>query len=290
MGLAASQGRYLCLTARMSDLIYEGQQISQQRLALSSETQALAEKYNDAMNNTVMQVVTPEGGTQQLTYDILTSKDPFSGLGMRLVDLDGNVVVPEKGYSLSITAKNIAGEDYTTSVSTSKEFIEKYMPNLDSDKSNSLLGKNLLELSDYYKTNYPDSSVVIDVKNNIDESLKNDDEHFLYDKNCKDPKYLQEMITSGQWLIQRVSNTEESGWEDTTWQGSNSITEVFDTTDDAAAEAEYEAAVMDIQKKDKILELRLEQVQTEENAVEKELDSVKEVIKNNIETSFKTFG
>ena len=44
MGLAASQGRYLCLTARMSDLVYEGQQISQQRMALAKESSAVAEE------------------------------------------------------------------------------------------------------------------------------------------------------------------------------------------------------------------------------------------------------
>ena len=55
MGLAASQGRYLCLTARMSDLVYEGQQISQQRMALAKETSAIAQEYNDALSNTVMQ-------------------------------------------------------------------------------------------------------------------------------------------------------------------------------------------------------------------------------------------
>ena len=79
MGLAASQGRYLCLTARNSDLVYEGQQISQQRLALTNETQEVADKYNEAMNNKIMQANTADGVTQQLTYDILTSQNPYSG-------------------------------------------------------------------------------------------------------------------------------------------------------------------------------------------------------------------
>ena len=45
-----------------------------------------------------------------------------------------------------------------------------------------------------------------------------------------------------------------------------------------------------IEKRDKILELRLEQVQTEENAVETEIESIKGVIDKNIENSFKTFA
>ena len=126
MGLAASQGRYLCLTARMSDLVYEGQQIAQQRLQLAKETQAVADRYNDAMNNRKMQATTPEGGTQQLTYDILTSQDPFSGLCMRIVDLDGNVVVPKKGTTLEVTQTNDEGNEITTSFATPEAFIAKH--------------------------------------------------------------------------------------------------------------------------------------------------------------------
>ncbi len=221
MGLAASQGRYLSLTARMSDLVYEGQQISQQRLALANETKIIAEEYTDAMNNTKMQVTTQQGGTQELNYDIITSQDPFSGLCMRIVDLNGNVVVP--------------GE-------------------------------------------------------NVNENLKNDNERFLFDKNCKDPKYLQEMLESGEWLLEQVNPNKESGWDEVMWQGSSVISEVYDTSDDAAAESKYESAMATLQRQDKMLEMRLEQVQTQESAVEKEIESVKEIINKNIEDSFKTFA
>ena len=46
----------------------------------------------------------------------------------------------------------------------------------------------------------------------------------------------------------------------------------------------------DIQRKDKILELRLENVQTEQSAVETEIDSIKDIIGKNIEDSFGTFA
>ncbi len=41
MGLAASQGRYLSLSARQSDLEYQAQQINQQRMILSDQTEQL---------------------------------------------------------------------------------------------------------------------------------------------------------------------------------------------------------------------------------------------------------
>ncbi len=290
MGLAASQGRYLCLTARNSDLVYEGQQISQQRLNLANETEEIANKYTEAMNNTILQATTADGGTQQLTYDIITSQDPYTGLCMRIVDLNGNVVVPSQSYSLNVTSTDEDGEETTTSVTSASAFISSYMSDLDADEADEMSSWSLSELADYYSENYSDSGVTVELVSNINSSLKNDDERYLYDDNCTDAEYLQEMLTSGQWLLEQVSTSDESGWESIVWQGSTSISEVYDTSDDAAAEAEYEADMTKLEKRDKILELRLEQVETQQSSVEKELDSIKQIIDKNIEDSFGTFA
>ncbi len=290
MGLAASQGRYLCLTARNSDLVYEGQQISQQRLNLASETEEIANNYTEAINNTILQATTADGGTQQLTYDIITNQDPYTGLCMRIVDLDGNVVVPSQSYSLNVTSTDEDGEETTTSITSASDFISLYMSDLDADESDEMSSWSLSALAEYYSENYSDSGVTIELVSNINSSLKNDDEHYLYDDNCTDAQYLQEMLTSGQWLLEQVSTSDESGWESIVWQGSSSISEVYDTSDDAAAEAEYEAEMTKLEKRDKILELRLEQVETQQSSVEKELESIKQVIDKNIEDSFGTFA
>ena len=50
MGLAASNARWMSLIGRMSDLEYRGQQINQQRLAIASQEQQLAETYNTQLN------------------------------------------------------------------------------------------------------------------------------------------------------------------------------------------------------------------------------------------------
>lgn len=289
MGLAASQARYLCLTARMSDLVFEGQQISQQRLQLTRESQEIAAKYSEAMNNTVMQAITPEGGTQQLTYQILTSKDPFTGLSMRLVDENGYVVSPPKTYTMTASSTDDNGEEITETFASSSEFIKKYMNNISEDEASELSTKNLNELMSYYRENYPDSTLTLSVNDNTVDGIKNDGERYVYDEKCLDPEYLQEMITSGQWTIQQPSMNEEDEWSDFSWQSSTNIQSVSDTTDDAAAEAEYEAELARIQKRDKTLELRLEQIETEEQAVEKELESVKGIVKDNIQQSFQTF-
>ena len=288
MGLAASQGRYLCLTARNSDLVYEGQQISQQRMALAKETQAVANKYNEAMSNTVMTCVVQGKEAQRLTYDVLTNQDLSEGLGMRLVDANGNVVTP--GAYLEITqAATETATAKTYKVASSLDFVERYMADLDGDEKHKKSSMSLSELSSYYNENYPDSGFTTRYVDKSSVGYINDGERVTHDPFITDPDYLQEMLSTGQYFIQQEGPA-DGVWEDYVWQGSSFISQEYDKSDDAAAEAEYEAAMLDLQKKDKILELRLEQVQTEQQAVEKEMESVKDVIGKNIENGFKTFA
>lgn len=56
MGLAASQGRLLLLTARKSDLELQAQQISQDRLLLSIQQESIATEYAEKTNNQIYQI------------------------------------------------------------------------------------------------------------------------------------------------------------------------------------------------------------------------------------------
>ena len=47
MGLAASQARFLGLTARQSNVEFQGQQVNQARTALSNEVNRLYDRYNE---------------------------------------------------------------------------------------------------------------------------------------------------------------------------------------------------------------------------------------------------
>lgn len=286
MGLAASQGRYLALTARNSDLAYEMQQIAQQRLTLATQNQAVADAYNEAMSNTIMLVNMPDG-SQRLTYDVITSQDPFNGLNMRIVDANGNVVVPTNQSSIVVTYKDENGEKVTENITSAKEFSEKYMS--DDVQIEDMANWTLEEAASYYNQTYASEGVLVSYESGIDARLKGENERYLFDDNCKDPEYLQQMLTSGQWFLQQVDVSGDDEWSTVEWQGTSNISEVYDTSDDAAAESEYQNAMTELQNMDKILELRLEQIKTEQSAIEKEMESVKNVISKNIETTFKTF-
>ena len=296
MGLAASQGRYLALTARMSDLIYEGQQIAQQRLNLATETEIIANKYNEAMGNTKIEVIMLNGRGEDvkydITYDLITGDESeFQGLGYRLVDKNGNVVIPNEGkkdYSsatVMMTEKDENGEDIEvpTSFTNMEDLLNAAYTGEDKDQLKDI---SFTELKQKY-SNDSNFKALFNKPLYFAQSEK-----YTVDENVKDSKYLQDMLLKGEYLMQRKSNLKEKDgkWENFEWQSNTNIRETYDTSDDAAAESEYEAAMREINRRDKVLELRLEQVQTQESAIEKEIESVKNIIGKNIEDSFKTFS
>ena len=64
----------------------------------------------------------------------------------------------------------------------------------------------------------------------------------------------------------------------------------YDKSDDAAAQAEYDKTMNQIQVKDKKLELELQQLETERDAITTEMESVQKVIEDNIQSTFKAFS
>ena len=54
--------------------------------------------------------------------------------------------------------------------------------------------------------------------------------------------------------------------------------------------ADINAKTSIIQQQDRTLELRLKQLDTEQNALSTEMEAVKKVIKDNVEKTFKTFS
>ncbi len=101
MGFAASQARFLSLTARLSDSEYEAQQISQERVDLNNQMALYADEYDAATNNQYIAAsVFENGGTNQanvvLSYDVITKAMLDGGLGMKLVTASGLMVVPSE--------------------------------------------------------------------------------------------------------------------------------------------------------------------------------------------------
>lgn len=101
MGLAASQSRYLTLTARKSNLELTGQQINQSRLELANVT-------NDLFNTvTNLDPDSPDAIRIQLRINALQSLDQALELQLRRVDTQQSAVQTELDAVKKVIDKNI---------------------------------------------------------------------------------------------------------------------------------------------------------------------------------------
>ena len=110
-----------------------------------------------------------------------------------------------------------------------------------------------------------------------------------------------ERDSSGRFISISIPNDDGSGTFSTYALTTTTVTDQ-DAYNDAMNEYEHEKYLYDqaidqinakieiIQAQDKNLELRLQQLDTEQNAIQTEMDSVEKVIEKNVEGSFKTFG
>jgi hypothetical protein len=101
MGLAASQSRYLVLTARKNDLELTGQQINQSRLQLANIA-------NDLFNqSTTLDPDTPDAIKLQLRINAMQSLDKALELQLRRVDTQQQAVQTELEAVKKVIDKNV---------------------------------------------------------------------------------------------------------------------------------------------------------------------------------------
>jgi len=113
MGLSASQGRMLLLTARKNDLEFRAQQISQQRLNLTSQLEKISSDYEEATSNRDMVIncmgtQTSNSGTSttfNLTYSALTS-------GLIAAVKNGNITEENAGIQANSAADSFYNGGY----------------------------------------------------------------------------------------------------------------------------------------------------------------------------------
>ena len=238
MGFAASQARFLSLTARMSDNEYEAQQICQERLALNDQMNIFSDEYEEAISNKVITAQIYDGSKRYnvtLDYSVVTKSEDQGGMGMRLVTSGGRIVVPSEEEAF-------------------KQMEEYNAKNPDGEQ---------LGINDFY----------------ISESVK-------------DVDFLQDNLREGNFYLtsDELRNTETGEWVKKGIAEIDYTTDTYDTSDDAAAKAKYDKRMRKAESQDTVLQMRLDQLNTEHKALETEMDSLQKVIDDNVDESFKTFG
>lgn len=105
----------------------------------------------------------------------------------------------------------------------------------------------------------------------------------------KDNSWFEQQITEGKLLLEYYSATEQA-FVSTTISEDDAIQEVEDETAIARAEAQYNQDLAAIEKKDQIIDMELNKLDTEHEALQTEYDSVQNVVDKNVEKSFSIFS
>lgn len=268
MGLAASQARILLLTAKNDSLELQAQLISNERLLLSQEQEGIANKYSDATSNTVYKC---------LINDPL-DKDNKDGTTTKVMTLESLA----QSYTCGASGKSKKNQQ--------KVYI-KY-------------GDKYIGASASYDPSKKEPwSVTYFVSDGKTETPLSSEDPLVIAFNSSGANSLTQSLARNEkleiYVPAPVTNSSESN-NDTNIGGkqyvrkspeslSNVHSEYY-TEDDAAAQAEYQAAMARVNTLDKKLENKLNQVETQKKAVESEMESVDQIIKSNIERTFKYFG
>ena len=352
MGMAASQARFLGLTARKTNVEYEGQQVNQQRTTLSNQS---ANYYNQllgmevpvppsvddytktvysftdgALENVVTSLIAQGDGEFLVSYTrSYTDDTAVVGATSSIVTRSGNTT---NGYKYSVGAKElralgeapsadqIKNDEYLSSLTDKQleKLIEEekaYKEKLDEKYNN-----NTTSADDAWQVYYRQDTTsgtwnpVFYKKNDLEK-----DTTIYSDKTGASQSFIPAYSTGTERVTDEIKGTTAKLEQDSSGRYINitlnpgtenqvtySLTTQTTTDQDAYNDAmnqyeydktSYDKAIQDIntkieiiQSQDKNLELRLKQLDTEQDAISTEMDAVQKVIEKNTESTFKTFG
>ncbi len=103
----------------------------------------------------------------------------------------------------------------------------------------------------------------------------------------------QSLTTNNKFLIQGLLSgylTLMKDGKDVNLSTATDILTQYDKSDDAQAEAEYEAEMKKINRKEKLLDNQMKQLDTEHSAMQQEINSVKAIIQRHAEKDFSLFA
>ena len=319
MGMAASQARFLNLTARKTNIEYQGQQINEQRTSLSNES---ADLYNQMLT---LQVPTPpntqdytkvqytfmmpggvdEANVSQIVptgtpgeYSVVFSYKTVE-LGMPACADNEKSRAVKNGTDYLITT--VEGKTYTSIKYDSsnaehktihEDAITKVLDGSTDDVYFINVGTEEAPRYQYYLDDELSTATAAGASSNAVTYYSAQDVEVY-----KEDKYTP--CTINRDVYNRVQSFTHNG---TSYAVTTKTITDEDSYNDAMNEYTYQSYLYEqtmaeinaktsiIQAQDRTLELKLKQLDTEHNAVQTEIEAVKGVCKKNVEDSFKTFA
>lgn len=326
MGMSASQMRYCLIAGKKTDVEFEGQQINQQRTTLATQTSAYNTQLLDL--NVPTAPSADSFTTTNYTFDMGGNNYSVKGVtyvaanGTYTINTSNSMVGSEAETGLALYSQDLTTGIYTTGSSPTTQTVLTQInvaatgtPEATTDASNMRLifGTNYATALDpqgadagtvetYYK--YSSNGEIRYVKGS-------DLEQFANTKTQAPYHYVNEAatITESSTFANATVAWDQAG-RMTSFTDSNGAIHQLNAsskTDEAAyndamnqyayekqvyeqANNQINAKISVVQSQDKKLELKLQNLDTQQQALSTEMDSVKKVIDKNIEASFKAFA
>lgn len=319
MGMAASQARFLGLTARKTNVEYEGQQVNQQRTALSNESAGL---FNQMLS---LQVPVPPSATDY--YNMRYSFEQ-NGQTYEIVSYTASTTNAGKYDIVVRTALDVVNYTKVVLNNDPQTQVPQTLYSRTDDNGNTSYYMKFGTSTTEYGLTGPSTNTPLSEANGSDANtryysyIRDGAYYYMFENDVKLNASAQgctdKMVAFRQDNSKSVQTTPYSDVNlltDST--GRFSYITLPDGTqyelglDEISDDAGYDKAMDDynyqkmlydksiqdinaktekIQAQDRSLELRLKQLDTEQKALSKEMEAIQEVIKKNVETTFKTFG
>lgn len=319
MGMAAGQARFIQLTARKSNVEFQGEQINQQRTTLSNvsssyNTQLLSLQVptppsvasftstvyswqDDAGTNNTITSLIPVAGDQTGTQYKIGYHYTTSASGAYQVNSDRTDAVtrsvtgtpPVTTYSINgIPLTPVTDVNALATLRTRTSATDNFYSytNTATNKTYYYSGTELADPAEWIDDGAPAINKYLigthDQTVSVDAASSNAPTGTIERSN--DGRISNIVINGTTYAVTTKSGTDEAAYDD----AMNKYE--FD-------KAQYEKEMNDInsklsliQQQDKNLELQLKQCDTEQQAISNEMDAVKKVVDKNVESTFKTFA
>lgn len=275
MGLAASQARFLQLTARRSNLEYQGQQINQRRLSLANESAGLYQR-----QLTLVVPVPPSSQDDQYITPAYDFVDPSDGISKNVRfyfndDLDTII-----GYDVEFNRYDPEGNSVLVTQSTADGNAPWTMTTTTVDPATGEISTAGAMALDQWYIGFDDDGAGTSGYTDFNTGRIT---HVVMA--CVSTAGTSaDMTKSAVMTLTYSPRFDQAKYNDD-----------MNKYEYAKATYDYEVERINtetarIQQQDKSLELKLKQLDTEHSAISTEMEAVQKVIQNNVTSSFKTFS
>jgi len=326
MGMAASQARFLQLTARKTNIEYMGQQINQQRLALANASAGLFEKmlsmvpptppssqddkyftqgykFTDSADDVQKSVswesiVAGDATTSVLNTDFKTTAVPPVTIGA--FNFVGTTGAAASTFTVTNTQMAAAANGTQLAGQPTVADIAKALGTGPTDDQKAIGYTSVIRNITVEHNIYNPDGQYTTVKVQTPALMNFDNLNRLINFTVlnKANQNADVSATTGGSVLSAdkpviIGNGEDltygGKFDDTAYNNDMNKYEFQKSTYDYEVER-INQSTKQIQSQDKSLELKMKQLDTEHNAVQTEMEAVQKVLQKNIEGSFKTFA